>query len=103
MDIDAKSDAFELRVEGATVVVAGDIDLATAPRLTEAIAGITAGPVVLDLARVHFMDSSGIGVVVAACARLAAEGRALSVEGRSAAVDRVFGIAGVDEILANRS
>jgi anti-sigma B factor antagonist len=54
--------------DGATVVVvAGEIDLATAPLLGEQLDRVTAGcdrPVIIDLDQVTFMDSSGLQVLI---------------------------------------
>jgi anti-sigma B factor antagonist len=44
-----------------TVVVAGELDLATADSFTDAIrTGLDQGPVVIDLAGLTFMDSAGV-------------------------------------------
>ena len=48
--------------------VTGDIDIGSAPALTEAVAEVDQrspeGPVVFDLAQVPFIDSSGLTVLV---------------------------------------
>ena len=49
------------------LVVVGEVDLATAPLLDEKLRAATAncdGPVIVDLDRVSFMDSSGLQVLV---------------------------------------
>lgn len=54
-------------VDGQTVlVVAGDVDMATAPTLQDAIIDVlrSAGRVVLDFTGVTFMDSSGLKALV---------------------------------------
>jgi anti-sigma B factor antagonist len=65
---------IELVIEGRTMgtwmvlAVAGELDLATAPGLRERVRAITPdGPlkVVLDLTGVGFVDSSGLGAIVA--------------------------------------
>ena len=54
---------------GATIVAArGELDMATAPRLRDlVIARLTAGDtsIVLDLSEVEFLDSTGLGTLVA--------------------------------------
>jgi anti-sigma B factor antagonist len=99
MDHDPKPDGLVLRIDGGTISVAGELDVATAPLLIDAIAAVTHGPVTIDLEEVGFIDSSGLGAVVAAHQRLAADGRRLHVKGRSPTVIRVFEVSGVAEIL----
>jgi anti-sigma B factor antagonist len=61
----------------ATVRVAGDVDMASAPRLRallEELVGSGVGRIVLDCRELSFLDSSGIGVLVAARARMGDDG-----------------------------
>lgn len=54
---------LDVRPEGSWTVVApaGEVDLATAGRLTDALREhLRAGPVLLDLSALTFMDSSGV-------------------------------------------
>ena len=65
-----------------TLIVHGEIDLATVPRLTECLddalhAGH--GDVRVDLGDVDFIDAAGMGALVAAARRLHPLGRALLV------------------------
>jgi anti-anti-sigma factor len=65
-----------------TIVLHGELDLATAGRATAAIAEALSsdgGGVVLDLTRLTFMDASGARVVAACRARAAREGHELMV------------------------
>ncbi|MEO7556516.1 MAG: STAS domain-containing protein [Acidimicrobiales bacterium] len=101
MEADDPQDDFEVHVEDETVTATGEIDVATAPQLTAAIASITDGPVVLDLSGVGFMDSSGIGALLTAHDLLAAAGRQLRVGPRSPVVDRVLNVSGADDLLAS--
>jgi anti-sigma B factor antagonist len=85
------------------VVVAGEIDMATAPMLArELTAAIEAGdgPVVLDLVEVTFFDSSGLRVAIVAHRDLGEHGRRLGVvcdpEGH---VRRTFALAGLADVL----
>jgi len=55
------------------LTVTGEIDLGTAPvlaRALEALEATTAGPVVVDLTAVEYLDSAGIGVLFAHAERL---------------------------------
>ncbi len=71
------------RVGGWTVVsVEGELDLYSAPQLREAVTAAVqdgADHIVLDLTGVPFMDSSGLGVVVACLKHLRETGGELSV------------------------
>ena len=56
-------------VDGVAVVrVGGDLDVYSAPQLKETLASAMAGEkrLVLDLTRVHFIDSTALGVLVGA-------------------------------------
>lgn len=76
-----------------SVVVDGELDLATVPRLLElsrvALEG-DAPVVVLDLSAVEFVDCSGLRGLVAARALLLAAGRAVTVPRPSPAVSRLL-------------
>jgi len=93
---------LELGVErcGAFTVVkvAGEIDLATRDQLRECLAPLH-GNVVVDLAAVTFLDSSGIATLLAQATRLAAESATLRLRRPAPLVARVLRIAGLDELL----
>jgi anti-sigma B factor antagonist len=61
-------------------------------------AGAHAGPVALDLAAVRFMDSSGLGAVVAGFKQLGA-GRRLVVFNAAPAVKKLFQMTRIDKVL----
>jgi anti-sigma B factor antagonist len=69
-----------------TVCVAGDVDMATAPDVREALqrAGASEGDIVVDLGRCTFLDSSGLAVIVEANRQTRAAGHrfALRAPGR---------------------
>jgi stage II sporulation protein AA (anti-sigma F factor antagonist) len=83
-----------------TVRVAGEVDLDTADQLA---AGLDAchGRVVVDLAGVTFIDSSGLGTLVRARNRLASEGGGLFVQDPSERVRRLFELTGLTELLSD--
>ena len=85
------------------VLVRGDVDIDTAPRLTEAIdAAIreTRGAFVVDLCEVDFLDSSGVNVLVRARAVLGREDRSLVVICPPGPARRIFESAGIADLLA---
>lgn len=88
----------------AVVLVVGELDAATAPRLREGLVTLSAegvDRVVLDCRRLSFIDSFGLGVVVAAKKRLSAHGNSLCLvageEQRS--LRRLLEITGLDRLL----
>lgn len=85
------------------LVVDGDLDLASAPQLSAALAGVLrrglGGRVVLDLAGVGFMDAAGLGCIVRAGHRLAGRGGALAVHRPSRSVSRLLELCDLGELL----
>jgi anti-sigma B factor antagonist len=80
-----------------TIVVRGEVDMATSPQLREALDAVidTAdGDVVLQCRDLAFLDSSGIGVLVAARNRLGDRGE-LVLDSPPDNVRRVLEITGV--------
>ena len=89
--------------DGATIIyVQGEIDIATAGRLRDAIEPHM-GPtqtIVLDLSGVDFMDSSCIKVLVQARGALTADGGSLVLRNPSVLAHRLLSLAGIEFILA---
>jgi len=89
--------------EGAALRLAvhGELDLATAPALEEALrrAGEESPFVVLDLRELRFLDSTGLRTVLQADARSRADGHSLVVVRGPEPVHRVFVLAGVDGLV----
>jgi len=87
----------------AVVTVRGELDLFTAPRLHEALErGIELGGrhIVVDLARVSFIDSTALGVLIGTGRRLSAAGGALDVACQDGDVKRVLELTGLDAVFA---
>jgi anti-sigma B factor antagonist len=83
----------------ATIVVRGEIDMATAPQLRERMmevvdAGVTS--ISVDCRGLEFLDSSGIGVLIAVRKRLGDDG-VLTLEAPPAHVRKVLELTGVTE------
>src|SRR5439155_71570 len=73
----------------------GDVDIATAPQLAEALDRID-GDVIIDLRGVSFLDARGLGLILDRSARASDHGRTLSVVRGGPAVHRVFELTRAD-------
>jgi anti-sigma B factor antagonist len=82
---------------GTVVSVAGELDVATAPALADALAAAAAaGEVIVDLSATTFADPSTLGVLLGA----RAECPTMRVERRSGgAVARLLALTGTDTLL----
>lgn len=100
------SHRFDIATEhlgtGAPVVtVAGEVDLATAPALTQALLGATeewTGEVIVDLTGCSFLDSKGLGALIAIRERLEHSNRRLALVQSNRRVMRIFQITQSDEL-----
>jgi anti-sigma B factor antagonist len=87
-------------VTGPVVTAAGELDVATAPRLRAAIGALTLDRgrlLVLDLAGVTFCDSSGISTLIAARNLAEAAGAALALAAVPARLSRTFALIGLGD------
>lgn len=87
---------------GTVIEVAGDLDMSSTPQLRDRLHELTQGGarvVVVDLAGVGFMDSSGLGALVVAYKSLRERDGWLGVAGASPSVRRVFSITSVDRVI----
>ena len=93
------------RLEGPVLVVAleGELDLATAPSVRGAVDDLLdrhrPGELVMDLAGVTFLDSSGLAVVLGRYRRLEGTGRSMRIVGARPVVRSVLEVAGVGQIM----
>lgn len=99
-------DPLEIEVESSEtrtlVTVSGDLDAATAPSFYETLARLEVERVhnvVLDLAKVTFMDSTGVGVIVTEHKRLRHSGGRLTIFSPPSSVRRLFEITGLTTVL----
>lgn len=85
-----------------TVSLFGELDLASAGDVERALRHVEATgaeSIVVDLAGLTFMDSTGVRLVMSAQARSRADAGRLEIRRGPAAVQRVFEICGVDRLL----
>jgi anti-sigma B factor antagonist len=84
------------------LMVSGEVDLATSPDLDVAIiAALESGTesLVIDLTKVTFMDSSGLGVIVRGLKRCREADKDLDLVISNERVLKVFGITGLDQVI----
>ncbi|MFT4187043.1 MAG: STAS domain-containing protein [Aeromicrobium sp.] len=83
------------------IEVGGEIDVYTAPRLREAVVeAIDAGQrrLLIDIERVEFLDSTGLGVLVGALKRVRADDGTLDIVCTHERILKIFQITGLDKV-----
>jgi anti-anti-sigma factor len=88
---------------GALVTIAGEIDIATVPRLRAALAAAEltgSDAVVADLSDVSFLDSTGLSVFLTLDRDLRERGARLAIACPEGPARLLFDVAGVGEILS---
>ena len=83
--------------------MSGEIDLATAPQLREAVLDLIQNgshQVLVDLRGVEFMDSTGLGVLVGALKRLKEKDGELALVCTQGTVLRVLTVTGLNKVFA---
>ncbi|MGQ0521548.1 MAG: STAS domain-containing protein [Actinomycetota bacterium] len=86
----------------AVLEVFGEVDLATAPMLREALTTMVADgelDIVVDLSATEFLDSTGLGALVTGLKRVRAKGGNMKVVCTSPRVCRVFEITSIDKVM----
>jgi anti-sigma B factor antagonist len=92
--------SFAVRRERGVVIaeVTGDLDISTVGGLRERLLGLagTGQPLIVDLNRVSFIDSAGLGVLVAVFRRAAQRGGSLHAVCSRAPTRKLLWMTGVD-------
>lgn len=86
----------------AVIAVSGELDLASGPALEEELTRVIDGGtavLVLDLRQLHFMDSTGLSIIVKAHQRLAEAGREMCLVRGPQQVQRLLDLTGVADRL----
>ena len=79
----------------------GEVDVYTAPVLRQAILDQVEGGVkhlLINLTRVEYLDSTGLGILIGGVKRLKEQGGSLRLVGPSARIQRIFEITGLNKI-----
>jgi anti-anti-sigma factor len=93
--------AVEHRGTGAVVTVGGDLEFGTAASLRGALIELAqqgCDPLVLDLAGLEFIDSTGLSLLVQAQQRIESQGHRFVLRNPAERVQRVLEISGLTEL-----
>jgi anti-anti-sigma factor len=93
---------IEQRGAAVHVLMSGELDISTATRLEDDLHRVEAEQprlIVLDLAQLSFMDSTGLRLLITADARAREQGRRLAIVQGSEMVQRVLRLTRLDERL----
>ncbi len=85
----------------AVIAVGGEIDVYTAPRLRDEIARVVAGGthhILVDMAAVEFLDSTGLGVLVGGLKRVRAHDGTLELACNQDRLLKIFRITGLAKV-----
>lgn len=93
------AEPLEITATDAGLVLVGEIDAHTAPKLAEAISTCEQAHVLVDMAGIEFVDSSGLRVLIEAHQAAHASGRTIQISNPSSAVSRLLEISGIDNYL----
>jgi anti-sigma B factor antagonist len=89
---------FEMERHEGTVTLAGRLDAAEAENARDAFRALQ-GPLVVDCARLDYVSSAGLGLLVEAHKRLAAAGQTMRLIRLQPRVRNVLAYAGLDRVL----
>ena len=93
--------AVEHRGSGAVVTVGGDLEFGTAASLRSALIELAqrgCDPLVVDLADLEFIDSTGLSLLVQAQQRIESQGHRFVLRNPAERVQRVLEISGLTEL-----
>ena len=83
----------------ATLRLTGELDVASAPSLRDRIARLVSegcANLVFDCAKLEFIDSTGLGVLIGARARALAANGSVAISGAKPALRRLLVVTGID-------
>lgn len=93
---------IETEESGKLVIVEGEIDAYTAPKLRESLLPLTEienETITVDLSAVNYMDSTGLGVFIGAYKASQKHLSRLKLKGMTERVERLFEITGLMELM----
>src|SRR5436190_4660933 len=103
MDLDVETTQ---RGDASILTLRGEIDVYTAPRLRQSIVDLVDGGsrrIVVDMEKVDFLDSTGLGVLVEGLKRVRTRGGDLSIVVTQDKILKIFEITGLNKAFALHS
>src|SRR5438876_9590788 len=100
MDLDVETGTVG---DAALLTLRGEIDVYTAPRLRQAIIDLVDGGatrIVVDMEKVDFLDSTGLGVLVGGLQRVRMKDGSLAVVTTQDKILKIFDITGLNRVFA---
>lgn len=101
MDFEAASEPLDRGIH--VVSVRGEVDLATGPEFERALGAVPEDgveSVIVDLTDCSFMDSTGLHLLTRTQRRFDSAGGRVAVVSANRTMLRVFGLTGLDEVIA---
>ena len=95
----------QFRDKWVLLQISGEIDMATGPELRQRIVKyVQEGHlhIILDLAKVDFIDSTGLGVLIGGLKRTRSHGGDLQCIGLSESLKEMFKLTGLDAVLTEK-
>ena len=87
--------------DGHVVHLVGELDLAYASQVRDALRPLAGSTVVLDLSRLTFVDAAGISAILAVRRDVLAAGHELRIRGAHGPVRRVFEVCSLEDVLSD--
>jgi anti-sigma B factor antagonist len=100
MDLDVETGSID---GAALLTLRGEIDVYTAPRLRQAIIDLVDGGatrIVVDMEKVDFLDSTGLGVLVGGLKRVKMKDGSLAIVTTQDKILKIFDITGLNKVFA---
>jgi anti-anti-sigma factor len=91
----------EDRGETHIVTLRGELDVAGAEKVTDALVAIAGSAVVVNLEHLTFLDAAGLSALLSAQRQVEHQGHQLSILGAQGIVRRVFDVTGLDHLLGD--
>jgi anti-sigma B factor antagonist len=98
MDLDVETGTHG---DASVLTLRGEIDVYTAPRLRQAIIDLVDGGatrIVVDMERVDFLDSTGLGVLVGGLKRVKTKDGSLAIVATQDKILKIFDITGLNKV-----